>query len=169
MKPLIIPAALAALLASAAAADASTANAAFVDAQGQENGTAELTGTDEGVFIRLEVTGLPAGQRVAFHVHETGTCDHATGHESAGGHFNPTDKDHGYLAENGPHAGDMPNQYVGDDGILRAEVFNSFVRLGEGEADIMGRALMIHAEADDYESQPSGDAGDRLACAVIEE
>ncbi len=167
MKLFIIPAAIAALVASAAIANAGSAN--FVDAQGQQNGTAELTGIDDGVLIRIEVTGLPASQWVAFHVHETGTCDHTTEHESAGGHFNPTGKDHGYLAGNGPHAGDMPNQYVGDDGVLRADVFNSFVELGNGETGITGRALMIHAEADDYESQPSGDAGARLACAVIEE
>jgi len=167
MKLFIIPAAVAALVASAAIVNAGSAN--FVDAQGEQNGTAELTGVDGGVLIRLEVTGLPANQWVAFHVHETGTCDHTTEHESAGGHFNPTDMDHGYLAENGPHAGDMPNQYVGADGVLRADVFNSFVTLEAGDTGIAGRALMIHAEADDYESQPSGDAGARLACGVIEE
>ncbi len=162
----IILAAAAALAAGPALAQ--TATAAFVDAQGQPNGEAELTQTAEGVLIRIEVSGLPAGEWVAFHVHETGSCDHATGHESAGGHFNPTSKEHGFLAAAGPHAGDMPNQHVAEDGVLRAQVFNSFVRLGEGDADIVGRALMIHARADDYETQPSGDAGDRLACGVIE-
>ena len=62
----------------------------------------------------------------------------------------------------------MPNQYVGEDGAFRAEILNGMVTLDEGEAGIMGRALMVHAKADDYESQPSGDAGDRLACGVIE-
>ena len=86
----------------------------------------------------------------------------------AGGHFNPGSKEHGYDAANGPHAGDMPNQYVAADGTLRAEVLNPEVTLADGEAGIRGRALMIHAGADDYRSQPSGDAGERLACAVIE-
>lgn len=152
----------------ALAQDQGVAGVSFVDAAGEPNGTASLMGTSEGVLINLEVSGLPAGQWVAFHVHESGTCDHTTGHESAGGHFNPTSRDHGYLAADGPHAGDMPNLYVGEDGTLRAEVFNSFVTLDDGDTDITGRALMIHAEADDYESQPSGDAGDRLACGVIE-
>ncbi|MCO6392939.1 superoxide dismutase family protein [Aliihoeflea aestuarii] len=144
--------------------------ATFVDMEGAENGTASLTGTPNGVLIQIEVSGLPAGEWLAFHVHETGECDAATHHDSAGGHFNPGDVPHGYMAEGGPHAGDMPNQYVGEDGVLRAQVFNSMVTLGDGgEADIAGRALMIHGGADDYMTQPTGDAGDRHACGVIEE
>jgi Cu-Zn family superoxide dismutase len=154
---------------AAIAQDAATASASFVNANGQANGNAELTGmAARGVLIKLEVTGLPAGQWVALHVHETGSCDHTTKHESAGGHFNPGSKEHGYGSANGPHAGDMPNQYVGSDGALRAEIFNHMVSLDDGETGIKGRALMVHAKADDYESQPSGDAGERLACAFIE-
>ena len=154
---------------AASAQDAATASASFVNADGQANGNAELTGMAAGgVLIMLEVTGLPANQWVAFHVHETGSCDHATNHESAGGHFNPGSKEHGYKSASGPHAGDMPNQYVASDGALRAEVFNHMISLDDSETGIKGRALMVHAKADDYESQPSGDAGDRLACAVIE-
>lgn len=150
------------------AQETGTAGATFIDAAGAEVGSAELSGTPTGVLIALEVSGLPEGQWVAFHIHETGSCDHETGHESAGGHFNPGDKEHGFMAENGPHAGDMPNQYVDAEGVLRAQVFNTSVTLGSGDADIVGRALMIHAGADDNITQPTGDAGDRLACAVIE-
>lgn len=145
-----------------------TASATFVDAEGQEVGGANLTGTDNGVLIELELAGLPADQWVAFHVHETGSCDHETDHESAGEHFNPGGVEHGYLSASGPHAGDMPNQYVDAEGNLRAHVFNSMVTLDEGEGSILGRSLMIHADGDDYQSQPSGEAGDRIACAVIE-
>lgn len=145
-----------------------TASARFVDAEGAEAGTARLTGLRNGVLIDLDLTGLPAGEWVAFHVHETGTCDHTTGHESAGGHFNPTGVEHGYQSATGPHAGDMPNQYVAADGTLKTQVMNPLVMLSESDANIRGRALMIHAKGDDYASQPSGDAGDRLACAVIE-
>ncbi len=151
-----------------AAAETTTASASFVNMEGETNGTATLTGTPEGVLIELDVTGLPAGEWVAFHVHETGECDAETDHDSAGGHFNPTDAPHGYHVEGGPHAGDMPNQYVDSEGTLRAQVFNSMVTLDEGEAGILGRALMVHGGADDYESQPSGDAGARHACGVIE-
>ncbi len=148
--------------------DASKAAATFVGADGKEIGSADLTGTKAGVMIAVEITGLPAGQWVAFHVHQTGSCDHTTGHESAGGHFNPTNADHGYLTEKGQHAGDMPNQYVPADGTLRAQVFNTAVTLEDGDSAIKGKALMIHANPDDYSGQPSGNAGKRLACAVIE-
>ena len=157
------------LATAAAAQEPATAIASFVGADGEANGSAELwSAPTGGVLIKVEVSGLPEDSWVAFHVHETGSCDHTTGHESAGGHFNPGSKEHGYKAANGPHAGDMPNQYVPADGVLRAEVFNPAVTLAEGDTGIRGRALMVHAAADDYESQPSGDAGDRLACAVIE-
>ncbi len=154
---------------AALAQEPATRKAGFVDGHGRPNGTAELfAASSGGVLIRLEVSGLPAGQWVAFHVHETGKCDHGTGHDSAGGHFNPSAREHGFKSAGGPHAGDMPNQYVGADGVLRAEVFNAAVSLDDGEAGIAGRALMIHAKADDYASQPSGNAGERLACGVIE-
>jgi len=74
----------------------------------------------------------------------------------------------GLLAGGGPHMGDMPNQYVPEDGVLRAQVFNGMVSLDGEDNGIRGRALMLHADGDDYVSQPAGDAGDRLACAVIE-
>ncbi|MFC7704667.1 superoxide dismutase family protein [Plastorhodobacter daqingensis] len=153
---------------SSLAQEPGPATAVFVDPDGSEIGSAEVIDTPSGVLFRLEVSALPADSWLAFHVHETGECDPETDHESAGGHFNPDGSSHGYLVEDGPHAGDMPNQYVGGDGVLRADVFNAFVRLDEGDAAIRGRALMIHAGADDYESQPTGDAGERLGCAVIE-
>ena len=158
------------LLATAASAqDVGTAKTNFVDAEGEIVGTAEISdAASGGVLIRIDISGLPEQTWVAFHVHETGTCDHETDHESAGGHFNPDSKDHGYWAANGPHAGDMPNQFVNAEGNLRAEVYNHALTLTESDNGIRGRALMIHAKGDDYRSQPSGDAGDRLACAVVQ-
>lgn len=156
------------VLQEAVAQERRTIETQFIDTAGEVTGTATLRDAPAGVLIELEVSGLPAGQWLGFHVHETGECDNSVVFESAGGHYDPTDRAHGFFAEGGPHAGDMPNQYVGEDGVMRAHVFNSFVRLGEGEADILGRALLIHADADDYESQPTGEAGGRLACAVVE-
>jgi Cu-Zn family superoxide dismutase len=102
-----------ALTGIAVAQDKQTAAANFVGADGKENGRAQLTAAATGgVLIELEVSGLPANKWVGFHVHETGKCDAATHHESAGKHFNPTNAEHGLLAAKGPHAGDMPNQYV---------------------------------------------------------
>ena len=162
-------AAVLAFLACAASAGAQeeTENASFVGLDGAEVGAATLTSTPAGVLIDVEVSGLPAEKWVGFHFHETGSCDHQSAHESAGGHFNPGGKEHGFNAPNGPHAGDMPNQYVGADGVLRAQVLNTFVTLDEGENGVKGRALKVHGGADDYKSQPSGQAGDRLACAVV--
>lgn len=168
LRPLLVGASAVALIATAAVAqDTTTATATFISKAGNESGNATLTDTGKGVLIQFEVSGLPPSQWVAFHVHETGTCDHAGGHMSAGGHFNPTKAEHGFASAKGPHAGDMPNQYVGADGTLRAQVFNSSVRLDEGDAAIRGKALMVHGGKDDYKSQPAGDAGDRQACAVI--
>jgi len=168
LRLLLVCASAVALAASVAVAQEPTkATATFISKAGKDVGTAKLTGTDKGVLIELDVNSLPASQWVAFHVHETGSCDPAGGHMSAGGHFNPGKAAHGFNDPKGPHAGDMPNQYVSADGTLKAQVFNSFVRLDKSQTGILGRALMIHGKADDYKSQPAGDAGDRLACAVI--
>lgn len=136
----------------------------------------EIAGRMGGREIKLSPREAPYDSMPYQTTHNTGgtimgadpASSAATGHESAGGHFNPGSSEHGYDVANGPHAGDMPNQYVPADGTLRAEVFNHAVTLADGETGIRGRALMVHAGADDYSSQPSGDAGDRLACAVIE-
>ena len=146
------------------------ATAIFVDGKGAKTGEAQLFETPSGVLIHVEVKGLPAGKWVAFHAHEHGACSPGDGHKAAGGHFNPTGAKHGYFAEGGPHAGDMPNQRVGSDGVLRAEVFAPMLSLGgagRASSDVSGRTLMIHAKPDDYVSQPAGDAGDRLACAPV--
>lgn len=152
----------------ATAQDSPAAQASFLDLKGQPIGTAKLDSTQGGVLIALEVTGLPASSWVAFHIHESGTCDPAAHYETAGGHFNPSGTEHGFRSATGPHAGDMPNIWVDAEGRAKAELFNPFVVLTEGETLIRGRALMIHAGADDHVTQPSGGAGDRLACAVIE-
>ena len=92
------------------------------------------------------------------------------GFKSAGGHYAGGMK-HGFLVEGGPHPGDMPNVTVGSDGVLKVSVLNTMVSVKGGENPLLdddGSALMIHSGADDYESQPAGDAGNRIACAVIE-
>ncbi|WP_312526253.1 superoxide dismutase family protein [Paracoccus sp. (in: a-proteobacteria)] len=142
--------------------------AKFVNTDGAEIGSASLSHTAAGVLIKAEIGELPPESWVAFHIHETGTCDPAAKHDSAGGHFNPSGVEHGYLSETGPHEGDMPNQRVDATGFARFEVVSPSVTLSQGGNGIKSRALMVHAKADDYSSQPSGAAGDRLACAVIE-
>ena len=168
MKRMIIAAILTLAAALPAAAQSQgTATADFVGLDGKQAGRATLTEGKAGVLIEMEVSGLPSNRWVAFHIHESSRCDHTHGFESAGGHFNPTKAEHGFLAAKGPHAGDMPNQYVDQDGKLHAQVFNGMVSLN-GKNGIRGRTLMIHADSDDYRGQPVGGAGKRLACAVIQ-
>ncbi|RCK29620.1 superoxide dismutase [Thalassospira xiamenensis] len=144
------------------------AQSSFINASGAEIGTLTVNGVPDAAILKIELRDLPPGQWVAFHIHENGECDAQGGFKSAGGHFNPTNKSHGHEFADGPHAGDMMNQYVNDKGELYAQILNNAVRFdGTGETDIHGKAVIIHAGADDYKSQPSGDAGDRIACAVI--
>jgi Cu-Zn family superoxide dismutase len=114
--------------------------------------------------------GLTAGKR-GFHIHETGTCDAPT-FESAGDHFNPTGALHGSVTSKAHHAGDMNNLEVARDGSAHIDVMNKDVTAeGSGENSLFktgGTALIVHAKPDDYKSQPSGEAGDRIACGVIE-
>ncbi|WP_176085967.1 superoxide dismutase family protein [Martelella sp. HB161492] len=144
-----------------------TAHADFMSMSGETIGQARLIDTGSGVLILVDATGLEPGTWQAFHVHTVGTCDPDTGFKSAEGHFNPDNSEHGFLVDGGPHAGDMPNQYVPEDGHLRAQIFNPMISLDDAVTGVRGRALMFHEGADDYVSQPAGDAGGRMACAVI--
>jgi Cu-Zn family superoxide dismutase len=152
-----------------ATASAQSAKAALKDASGKDVGSAELTQTPAGVLIKLSLKGLPAGER-AFHIHGVGKCEPPF--TSAGGHFNPGGKKHGILAKEGHHAGDMPNLHVPASGELTIEVVNAAVTLEKGRPNSLfqtgGTALVIHAGKDDYKSDPTGEAGGRIACGVIQ-
>jgi Cu-Zn family superoxide dismutase len=157
------------LAATAVAQDGQKASASFINDQGKTIGSATLTQTPHGVLISIDLTGIPPGEH-AFHVHEKGVCNAADKFMSAGGHYNPGKKQHGYHVAGGTHAGDMPNQFVGADGVLKASVLNMQVTLGSGDGTLFGNdgtALVLHAKGDDYRSQPAGDAGGRIACGVI--
>lgn len=150
------------------AAHAQTATATLKDASGKQVGTANLTQTPHGVLIKLSLKGIAPGEH-AFHVHAVGKCEPPF--TSAGGHFNPDAKKHGMEAAGGAHAGDMPNLHVPAGGELVVEVANPAISLAKGQPnsvfDADGSALVIHAGADDYKSDPAGNAGDRIACGVI--
>jgi superoxide dismutase, Cu-Zn family len=157
------------LCGAAMAQSGETAKASLIDAKGGAVGTATLTQTPAGVLDDLVVRGLPAGER-AFHIHQIGKCDPADGFKSAGDHFAVGDQKHGFMTEGGPHAGDMPNIFVGETGSARAEMLQAGVSLKEGPSNVFdadGSSLVIHANPDDHHSQPSGAAGDRIACGVI--
>lgn len=156
------------VLALPAAAQDAQREVTFINTEGTEIGTAALINTNAGVLIELDLRDLLPETWHGFHIHENGECNAQGGFESAGGHFAISDTEHGYLVEGGPHSGDMPNQYVAADGTLKVQVLNTYAWLGGDQDNITGRALMIHSGDDDYKSQPSGEAGDRIACAVIE-
>jgi superoxide dismutase, Cu-Zn family len=157
---------LVALLAVPASAEL-LANAQLKDGSGKALGDADLMQTQKGVLIKLHLKDIPPGD--AFHIHAVGKCE--APFESAGPHFNPGNRKHGMLA--GPqHAGDMPNLHVPQSGDLSVEVLNSAVTLEKGKPNSLfdgdGSSIVIHDKPDDYKSDPFGNAGDRIACGVIQ-
>lgn len=155
--------------ARAVQSEAMTAAADVQDAEGKSLGTAELTETPHGVLLTVKLSGLPAGQH-ALHLHEVGQCA-APDFKSAGGHYNPGSASHGYKNPKGAHEGDLPNVHVGADGALNADAFAEGVTLNAGATSLFdedGTAVVVHAGPDDYATDPAGDAGDRIACGVVE-
>ena len=130
------------------------------------SGQAAFAQRGDKVFVNVTVRGLPPDSVHGFHIHEKGDCSSGDG-MSAGGHFNPAGKAHGDYHAAEHHAGDMPNLQADADGTARAQFELTGVSVGEGAADVVGRGLIVHRDADDYKSQPAGNAGPRLACGVI--
>lgn len=164
---------LAVLLVGASSVWAATPAPTTVDVQvknakGEDLGKVTLSSLANGVRVRFDLKKLPPGEK-AFHFHEKGSCV-GPKFESAGAHFAPTKNAHGFDSTGGPHAGDMPNIVVAADGTAKAEFVNPHVSLAAGDNSLLrgeGTALVIHAKPDDYKTQPSGDAGDRVACGEI--
>lgn len=120
-----------------------------------------------GVHVTGEAGGFRPGSSHGFHIHEKGDCSAADA-SSAGGHFNPTGQPHGRAMQGAHHAGDSDNITADAKGVAKINTHIGGVSLGGGaRTDIVGRAFVVHAAPDDYASQPSGNAGARVACAVI--
>lgn len=136
----------------------------LMDRDGLQIGATSFQAAPTGTLVRVAFTGAPPGPH-ALHVHETGTCQ--GDFKSAGGHFNPTNASHGYWHEGGPHVGDLPTVFIPQNGETTVSMFNEHLRVDDSLLDDDGAALVLHAKADDYRSQPAGDAGDRIACGEI--
>lgn len=135
----------------------------------QVSGQVEFTVVDGRLHASGQVSGLQPDSEHGFHIHEKGDCSAADG-SSAGGHFNPAQVEHGSVTGEVHHGGDMPNIAADAQGNARIDgPVSANVNVGNGDDfDIIGRGLIVHADPDDYTSQPTGNAGGRLACAVIE-
>ena len=153
-----------------AAASKARASATLIARDGRPVGTADFIGTSHGVLIELNLHGLTPGAH-GIHIHTSGNCNPKVAFTSAGPDFSPEpDRMHGFLAQHGVHAGDLPNEFAANDGTLHASVISNSISLGNGKKSIFdpdGASIIVHAKADDYVTQPAGNTGDRVACGVI--
>jgi len=136
---------------------------------GNAAGSVDFMQTGHGVLLTFDLHGLTPGAH-GIHIHTSGNCDAKTKFTSAGPHFSPEPKSHGYMSKGGPHPGDLPNQFAAADGSLHAATLSSAFALGNGKKSIFdrdGATIIVDAKADDYVNQPAGNSGDRIACGVI--
>lgn len=133
-------------------------------AAGADVGTVTATEGPGGIRIQIDARGMPQGPHGA-HVHTVGRCD-APDFTTAGGHWNPTGRQHGTSNPAGPHVGDAPNLLIGTDGSGSIAITLPGGTI-DGLLDADGSAFVIHAAADDYKTDPSGNSGGRIACGVF--
>jgi Cu-Zn family superoxide dismutase len=149
-------------------ADAPKASASLQPTKGSTvRGTATFVQFDGKVRVTANISGLKPGGQFGFHIHEAGDCSSGDG-MSAKGHFNPLTKPHGHHSTMERHAGDMPNLQADASGNATMSADLDVITISPGATSIVGRGLIVHAQADDYTSQPVGNAGARSACAVIQ-
>lgn len=153
---------------ASASGPAPGAAAALLSADGSQKGSATVVETGEGLQVTITAIGLPPGTHAA-HIHTTGACT-APDFASAGGHWNPMKKQHGKDNPQGMHMGDMPNILLGTDGSGELQFTIPGGKLTTGDMPLLdadGAAVVIHAAADDMKTDPTGNAGGRIACGVL--
>lgn len=142
----------------------------MINTAGEEIGFATMAQGPHGVMIHVRVEGLEPGKK-GLHLHSHGVCDHDHGFKTAKGHVGLKEGAHGLMNPDGPEAGDLPNIFIGADGVGETEIFTDLVNIdgrdGEFLLDEDGSTFVIHENADDHLTQPIGGAGARVACGVI--
>ena len=168
MKP--VYAALAILVVAACASaptEPQRATAQLQPTKGSKTfGEATFEQAGDKVHVLVNVQGLKPGQEHGFHIHEVGDCSSGDG-MSTKGHFNPFGKPHGNPSTGERHAGDLPALRAGKDGRAKLDVTLDTITLTPGPTSIIGRGVIVHADPDDYRTQPTGNSGARIACGVI--
>jgi len=129
-------------------------------------GEAEFTEKKDGVEVSIQIKGAKPGTH-GVHLHEKGDCSAADA-SSAGGHFNPDNKNHGAPTADPHHAGDFGNMTIAANGTGKLKIFAKGLTVAPGPNSVVGHAVVIHADADDYKSQPAGNSGARVACGVVQ-
>lgn len=143
------------------------ATADLIDTTGKSVGSATITATGDSHMLQLNVSGIEAGEH-GMHLHAVGSCD-TPDFTSAGSHLNPHDKQHGRDNPQGSHLGDLPNITAGADGnaTISAPLNAPRAELEQYIFDTDGTAIVVHATADDYRTDPTGNSGGRIACGVL--
>jgi Cu-Zn family superoxide dismutase len=169
MKYLVVVSTVFGLVAAApaGAAPGDKATAQMQDQGGRTIGTIALTETPLGMLLTGELSQLPPGPH-GFHVHAVGKCEPPF--TSAGGHFNPNNRKHGFHDAAGSHAGDLVNLHASADGKALVDAFAAGLTFSGGPRSLLdqdGASIVIHAKTDDYKTDPAGDSGDRIICGVL--
>ena len=165
--PLILLASAALLVACASTPPGPRASAQLQSTIGNStSGSVNFVQTGTKVLVSGEVRGLKPNAEHGFHVHEKGDCSSGDG-MSTGGHFNPSGAPHGNHGSGMHHTGDLPSLKADASGVARFSFESSTIAVGSGITNVVGKGLIVHRDPDDYKTQPTGNAGPRLACAVI--
>ena len=170
MKPMLAAAAATVLLAACQTTppDAPRATAQLQPTKGSKTfGEATFEQVGSKVRVVVFVQGLKPDQEHGMHIHEVGDCSSGDG-MSTKGHFNPLGKPHGHPGSGERHAGDLPSLKANNAGRAKVDVELDIITVTAGPASIIGRGLIVHADPDDYKTQPTGNAGARIACGVIQ-
>lgn len=167
MKKLLLLSFLGLLAACATQNQGPSAGALLTPTNGNTtSGSVSFTQSGNKVLVVAEIKGLKPNAEHGFHIHDKGDCSSGDG-MSTGGHFNPTTQAHGAHGTSGHHTGDLPSLVADANGVAKLKFESTTISIDSGLTNIVGRGLIVHRDPDDFKTQPTGNAGPRLACAVI--